>query len=239
MKRVSFAITDIGLKRKVNQDAFLRDDALGLYVIADGMGGHRGGEVASQLATSVLRDFCEHNSDLNGRELLDRGINLCCREIYKKAREQEDLMGMGTTVLALLFQADIAHIAQVGDSRAYLLNQGSIWQITEDHSLLNEEIKAGRLDILQASNYQFKNVITRSVGYENQVTVDVYRRVTTASDIFLLCSDGLSGLVQMAEIGQEIRANGPEKGLNNLVDIANKRGGDDNITALVCKLDAD
>jgi serine/threonine protein phosphatase PrpC len=236
MKKHAYAATDIGLKRKINQDAFLKDDDLGLYVVADGMGGHRGGEVASRLAVECIQRFCRDNRNLPARDILDQGINLSSQEIYQQSQDHEELSGMGTTVLALLFQEDVAYIGQVGDSRAYLMNDTGIWQITEDHSLLNEEIRAGRLAAGQASNYQFKNVITRSVGYEKQVTVDIYRRKASPADIYIMCSDGLSGLVDINEIGDEILKSGPEQGLTNLIALANARGGDDNITVLICQL---
>lgn len=238
MKLTSYAVTDIGLKRKVNQDAFLKDDDLRLYIIADGMGGHRGGEVASQLVIEVLQKFCKENSHMIGRDLLDSAINMGCKAIYSKAMERYELAGMGTTLLAMLFQNNTVYIAQVGDSRAYLLHHDLIWQITEDHSLLNEEIRAGRLDLLQASHYQFKNVITRSVGYENHVIADIYRREVRAMDTFVFCTDGLSGLVQATEIAKEINSNGLETGLKNLISLANFRGGDDNITVLACHVSA-
>jgi PPM family protein phosphatase len=239
MRYNSFAITDIGLKRKINQDAFMKDDSLLLYVVADGMGGHRGGEVASRVCVETIQKFAKENRNLSGREILDKGINMGCREIYRQSQEHDELSGMGTTVMALLFQADVAYIGQVGDSRAYLLNDSGIWQVTEDHSLLNEEIRAGRIAAGEAASYQFKNVITRSVGYENQVLVDVYRRKVRPGDMYVLCTDGLSGLVEINEFAEHLSAKGPERGLRDLVNLANSRGGDDNITALACQVVAD
>lgn len=236
MKPKSFAVTDIGMKRKVNQDAFLTDEEAGIFLVADGMGGHRGGEVASQLAVQIIRDFCLANKQLPPAERLNQAINTSCDQIFKKSAENEDLHGMGTTILALLIENGEACLAQVGDSRGYLMHEGKIWQITEDHSLLNEELRSGRLAANQAHNYQFKNVITRSVGYENKVAVDVYRRVVRQGDLFLLCTDGLSGLVHVEELAKELSKNGVEQGLKNLVDLANSRGGDDNITALACEI---
>jgi PPM family protein phosphatase len=240
MKLNAFALTDIGLKRKINQDAFLRDDALGLYIVADGMGGHRGGEVASKLAVDVVQQYCAENKGASGRDLLDKGINASCAEIYKHALAHEELAGMGTTIAALLFTKEgndeIVYIGQVGDSRAYLLCADGIWQVTEDHSLLNEEIRAGRLAAGQVASYQFRNVITRSVGYENHVAVDIYRRKLKPGDTYFLCTDGLSGLVSITEINDELRKNGLENGVKNLVGLANLRGGDDNITALACQV---
>lgn len=238
MKATGYALSDIGMKRKINQDAFLKDDALGLYVVADGMGGHKGGEVASRLAVEEIQKFCKEHCDLPPRDRLNQGINRSCQAIFKKSTENEELAGMGTTVLALLIHEGTAFIAQVGDSRVYLLSQGGIWQVTEDHSLLNEEIRAGRIDAAQAHNYQFKNVITRSVGYEAKVAVDIYSRKPLPGELFLMCSDGLSGLVEAEEMLNEVKRVGPEQGLKNLIALANSRGGDDNITALICHIES-
>jgi len=236
MKARSFAVTDIGMKRKVNQDAFLRDDELGIFLVADGMGGHRGGEVASQLAVQIIREFCIENRAIPAAERINRAINAACEQIFLKASQNEDLQGMGTTILALLIENGEASLGQVGDSRGYLISEGKAWQITEDHSLLNEELRSGRLVASQAKDYQFKNVITRSVGYESRVAVDVYRRVLRPGDVFLLCTDGLSGLVSIEEIEKELSKNNLQQGLQSLIDLANARGGDDNITALVCEV---
>jgi PPM family protein phosphatase len=232
----SHAITDIGMKRKINQDAFLKDDELRLYVVADGMGGHRGGEVASQLSVQVMQTFCKSNASFAPRELLDKAVNAACQAIYEQSTGNAELAGMGTTIVAMLFDAGVVSIAQVGDSRVYLMNQHGIWQITEDHSLVNEEIRAGRLMAGQAASYQFKNVITRSVGYESKVNVDIYRRAVQPGDIFLLCTDGLSGLVSMSEMHDAIIHKGLDSGLSSLISLANSRGGDDNITGLVTEV---
>lgn len=238
MKLNAHGLTDIGLKRKINQDAFLKDDSLGLYIVADGMGGHRGGEVASRLAVEVTQKFCKENPSLNPRDILDRGINMSCAEIFKQSLENEELSGMGTTVLAMLFRDDAVYIGQVGDSRAYLQQADGIWQLTEDHSLLNEEIRAGRIAAGQVASYQFKNVITRSVGYESHVAVDIYRRKVKPGDVYISCTDGLSGLVEISEINEELRKHGPDQGIKNLVALANTRGGDDNITVMAVQVPA-
>ncbi len=205
MKRISYAKTDIGMKRKINQDSFLKDDEIGLYVVADGMGGHRGGEVASRVAVECVQKYCRENRQEPARDQLDRGINLACREIYRQSMDNEELSGMGTTVAAILFQNNVMFIGQVGDSRVYLLKDAGVWQLTEDHSLLNEEIRAGRLAAGQVSTYQFKNVITRSVGYENHVNVDIYRREVQPGDVVEYphpqIADG--NLAQPIGVGQE------------------------------------
>ena len=235
MRFQSYALSDIGRKRRTNQDAFYRDDAAGFFIVADGMGGHKGGEVASQLTIDVLNKFNSENEALGGRELLTRGVNKASEEVFERAKTSPDLTGMGTTLIALLFKEGCAYIAQVGDSRAYLIRPEGQWQLTEDHSLLNEEIRAGKVSPAEASQYQFRNVITRSVGYEDKVIVDIYRRAVGEGDIFLACTDGLSGLVDLAEIGEEIRKSGLEVGIPNLVALANARGGDDNITVIAVR----
>lgn len=235
MKLKSFGLTDIGMKRKVNQDAFLIDEEQGIFLVADGMGGHKGGEVASQLAVQVVRDICVQQKNLPMAERVNQAINDACEEIFKRSAESEDLQGMGTTILALLIENGEACLGQVGDSRGYLFSESKLWQITEDHSLLNEEIRAGRLVASQAKDYQFKNVITRSVGYESRVSVDIYKRILRPGDGFLLCSDGLSGLVTVEEMEACLRHAEPEISLPEMVDLANSRGGDDNITVVFCK----
>ncbi len=238
--RRSFGLSDIGLKRKINQDAYFKDDNLGLYIIADGMGGHLGGEVASRLAIETIYRYCLENKSKSCREKLYDSINLSSNEIFKSASQNTDLTGMGTTVTVLLFDSNnTAYIGHVGDSRAYLIRGRDIWQLTEDHSLLNEEVKAGRVSINQIENYQFKNVITRSVGYQETVIVDIYKREVSKGDIYLLCTDGLSGLVESSEIANEVATNGIEKAISRLIDLANQRGGDDNITVVIVEVGDD
>ncbi len=236
MKLKTFALTDIGMKRKVNEDAFLKDDESGIFLVADGMGGHRGGEVASQLAVQIIREFCVNNRALPAPDRLNEAINSSCEQIHRTAAQNEDLHGMGTTILALLIENGEACLGQVGDSRGYLMSEGKLWQITEDHSLMNEELRAGRLPASQKHTYQFKNVITRSVGYEKKVAVDVYRRLLIPGDLFLLCTDGLSNHVEPFEMEEQLSSNDLERGLRNLVKVANDRGGDDNVTVLGCKV---
>jgi len=207
--------------------------------VADGMGGHRGGEVASQLAVQIIRDFCIKNKALSVAERLNEAINASCEQIYKTASQNEDLHGMGTTILALLIENGEACLGQVGDSRGYLLSEGKLWQITEDHSLLNEELRSGRLPASQKNSFQFKNVITRSVGYERRVPVDVYRRVLRPGDLFLMCTDGLSNHVELFEMEEQLLQYDLEQALKNLITLANDRGGDDNMTVLACQILAD
>lgn len=237
MKITQFGKTDIGKKRKNNQDSFLINEELKLFVVADGMGGHQGGEVASKLCVEVLEKFCKDHPQDSPKELLSKGINASCEAIYNAARKDEALIGMGTTVVALLLHHETVYIGQVGDSRAYLLTTDGIWQITEDHSLLNEELRAGRLQMDQAQDYQFKNVITRSVGYESKVVVDIYQRTVKSGDLFLMCSDGLSGLVEPGEMLEAFNNKSLKQAVTDLIELANMRGGDDNISVIACRVE--
>ena len=233
MKTKAFGITDIGMKRKLNEDTFLVDEELGLFVVADGMGGHLGGEVASKLAAETMQKFCRDNKDLPPRDRLEKAVNKACEEIYTESKKDAGVAGMGTTVVALLVDGGYVYIAQVGDSRVYLFAQGAAWQVTEDHTIVQEEIRAGLISHEDAIHHQHKNVITRSVGYEKTAVVDIYRRKLQVNDTFLLCSDGLSGLVEIKEMLEQVAAHSMETGAEKLIELANSRGGDDNITIVL------
>lgn len=224
--------TDTGLKRESNQDAFLINEDLGLYIVADGMGGHSGGEVASQLAVVTAQQAIQKalHSTKRPRDLVSQAYMLASQTIFDKAKfDRPELEGMGTTMVIALILKDIMFIGNVGDSRAYLFRKPHLWQITEDHSLVNEQIRAG----LDPKNSPVgKNVITRSVGFERNVMADVIERPLQDGDHFLLCSDGFSGLVTDERIC-EILNNTPEE---QIVDVciqeALAAGGHDNVTVL-------
>ena len=198
-------LTDVGLKRENNQDSYLVDEETGLFVVADGMGGHQGGEVASQLAVKTIHDVVrqsfEKEKGVRPHELLQRAFSEASRRIYEKSQKTSKLKGMGTTMVAALFRDKTLYVANVGDSRAYLVHLRYIWQVTDDHSLLNEQIRAGVVKPENASQFAAKNVITRSVGFESDVVCDIIEREVQVGDNFLLCSDGLSGLVEDRRIG--------------------------------------
>lgn len=236
MKIQVFGMTDVGAKRKNNQDTFLIDESLGLYLVADGMGGHLGGEVASKLAAETTQTFCKTNKDLPPRERLEKAVNAASEKIYQEGQANENLKDMGTTVVALLAHENHGYIAQVGDSRVYLMTQGAVWQVTEDHTVVQEEVRAGIISPEDVENHEFQHVITRSVGYQKEVAVDVYRRKLQPNDTFLLCSDGLSGLVKGSEMLQQLEGNSIETSVKNLIALANSRGGTDNITVVVCRV---
>jgi len=246
-------VTDVGRRRDHNEDAFLVDADLGLFVVADGMGGHAGGGTASALAVETIRArmraaceaapalFADPGAPGSSRlpELLRQAVEEACRSIYHAAQEDPSLAGMGTTVTAALLVKDSGFVAHVGDSRCYLARGEQIFQISEDHSLVNEQLKAGAITEEEARSSRFRNIITRSVGFEEEVLVDVMGLEVKTGDTLVLCCDGLSNLVADDEICR-IATDGPlAEAPEKLVALANERGGDDNITVIVVKIDGE
>lgn len=239
MKIRSCAISDVGRKRQKNEDSYLINDDLSLFVVADGMGGHAGGEYASRIAILTIEEmFRTHkgNTKLPGEDVIQKSIMDAGAKIVAKAEEDKALRGMGTTVIALHMDGKRALLGHVGDSRAYLYRDGILEQLTEDHSLVNEQVKSGLITAEEAKTHQFKNIITRSVGVTPEVEVDVVTKKLRPGDAYLLCSDGLSNLVDAKEMEKELRDREPLLAAKNLVDLANKRGGDDNITLVLVEV---
>lgn len=240
MKILAWGQTDIGLKRTRNEDSFSVNQDIGLYVVADGMGGHKGGDLASSMAVDAFRDvFVKHknNPSVNINDLLQIAYSTASSRIFDKSNvENPELRGMGTTlVCAYQDESGVLHIANVGDSRAYYFKNGKLWQLTEDHSLMNEQLRLGVIEEDELENFAAKNVITRSVGFDRDVECDIIKRQLQKGDMFLLCSDGLSGLVTDDEI-QNIMSNTPDDQIVPLcIDQAKAQGGDDNITVLLLK----
>jgi protein phosphatase len=235
-------MSDVGRCRKVNQDMFLLDDALGLYAIADGMGGHAAGEVASDLAiTALARSLRDQErqgagwSPAEAGELLRQALNDGNRKICESVLARAEWRGMGTTMVALVTAGERAVIAHVGDSRAYLLRNGELRQLTSDHSWVNEQVKLGLLTHEQAQRHPMRNIVTRALGNQPEVEVDLLEESIRPGDIFALCSDGLSGMLGDDEIHEVLQAQGdvPQAACRELVDRANARGGEDNITVIV------
>ncbi len=226
--------TDRGLRRETNQDSFLINKDLGLYIVADGMGGHSGGEVASALAVQSVEEFVKQNAStgLKPSDLLTRAYESASARIYEKATQETRLSGMGTTMVLAYVQDETIYIGNVGDSRAYLYRKPHYWQITEDHSLVNEQLRAGIINEEQARGFLNKNVITRSVGYEKEVRVDIVERSLLEGDCYLLCSDGFSGLVEDASATEMLNSSTPEKVPELGIARALKNGGDDNVTVM-------
>jgi protein phosphatase len=239
--------TDVGRKRDHNEDSFLVDEALGLFVVADGMGGHAGGGTASRIAVQTIRARLQAALDADPglfghpgtleenplRELLREAVESACQSIYQAAQSDPALAGMGTTVTAALVSDRSTFIAHVGDSRCYLARKGAIYQISEDHSLVNEQLKAGAITPDEARNSRFKNIITRSVGFEADVTVDMIGLEVESGDRLVICCDGLSNLVDDPEILEVVAGTALDGAPQRLIDLANERGGDDNITVIV------
>lgn len=249
MKALSAGLTDVGRKRNHNEDSYLVDEELQLFVVADGMGGHAGGGTASRLAVETIdremraaKNAPDHPFDSDSPlqdsplpEYLRGAVEKACFEIFKAAQEDPRLAGMGTTTIALCVHREHALFAHVGDSRAYLVRGDLIQQISEDHSLVNEQIKAGMITPEEAKHSRYKNIITRSVGFEEEVQVDVMGIVTEPGDFFILCSDGLANLVDDKEIREAVSSGSLEDAPKKLIELANERGGDDNITVIVVK----
>lgn len=232
--------TDVGLRRENNQDSFLIDESLGVYLVADGMGGHRGGEVASKLAVETVRDVIQQSlreagaRRPNARSVLSKAYETACARIFDESQKPgSDLQGMGTTLVTAFMLGDTLYIGNVGDSRAYLFTGGELFQITEDHSLLNEQLRAGLLKEADIDRFTQKNVITRSVGFEREVQVDILERTVQPGDLILICSDGLSGMVKDGKIAEILRTTPPKEIVSKCIDEAKANGGDDNVTALV------
>jgi len=239
MKVRSSGLTDVGLRRENNQDYFRVDEDLGVFIVADGMGGHQGGEVASQMAVEtihmVVKESFEKDKGITPYELLQRAYTRAGRNIYSKSMDDSNLKGMGTTAVTGLVRGKNIYIANVGDSRCYLIHPPYIWQMTDDHSLLNEQIRAGLVKPEQASLFAAKNVITRSVGFEDNVIADVIERQLDEGEYILMCSDGLSGLVSDKRICDVCLTLPFEDVAPRLVEEAKRNGGDDNITVVFLK----
>jgi protein phosphatase len=229
MRLVVGAATDVGRVREGNEDAYLVDGTMGLVAVADGMGGHRGGEVASATALEALRAAVSA-----GRPLRD-AVEDANRAVFEKASIDDSLRGMGTTLTAATLAAgDTLLVGHVGDSRAYLLRDGELRQVTTDHSLVEELVRDGRLTPDEAAVHPQRSIITRALGVDASVDVDVYPVGLAPGDVLLFCSDGLTGMLQPDLIAAELRREeDPARAATKLVDAANAAGGEDNITVVV------
>jgi protein phosphatase len=240
--------THVGRKRAHNEDNYAIFDDLGLFIVADGMGGHAAGEVASLIAVEKLRDFISatsHPDDITWpfeRDMtLDRAANrlvvaikIANQAVRASAAEDTNREGMGTTVVAALVDGNRIHIAHVGDSRAYRLNAYGLERITSDHSLVEEQLKAGIITAEMAENHPMKNIITRALGVHEGVQVDILSDDLSADATYLLCSDGLSGMVSDIVIANVLATHrgDPKAAVDELIHLANENGGTDNITAV-------
>jgi serine/threonine protein phosphatase PrpC/CRP-like cAMP-binding protein len=243
------ALTDVGRLRDHNEDNFLVDKKLCLFVVADGMGGHAAGEVASALAVRIIHEELKKEREIieaagatarGARTILslfEQSVQRACAKIHEEARLDPQKRGMGTTLSALLIQGSHGFIAHVGDSRIYLLREGRIQQVTEDHTVFNELIKRGKLTREQIEKVAQKNAITRAVGVYERVEVDTLTIEVLPGDQFLLASDGLHGYIaHPAELEPYFDEEDPAAATAGLIELANKKGGKDNITAVLVRL---
>lgn len=241
------AKTDLGRVRDNNEDKFdffePEDPAVlaakgSFYAVADGMGGHSAGQVACELALKTVLSVYYADPSPDKDASLRRAVGEANSLIYDTAQAIPDRQGMGTTLTAAVLCEDKLLVAQVGDSRAYLLRGGTITQMTEDHSWVAEQVRLGTMTLAEAQVSPFRNIITRSVGTAAAVEPDIFTQEVQPGDTFVLCSDGLTGHVEPAEIQAMTESQSPSAAALALVDTANERGGRDNITALVLSVRA-
>ncbi|HEX5657751.1 MAG TPA: PP2C family serine/threonine-protein phosphatase [Polyangiales bacterium] len=251
--RRSAGLTDVGRRRSSNEDSFVIDEKYGLYAVADGMGGHAAGEVASQEAIDTVRGMVRQGEkDLRAVEagdhspealwrvgrLLESAVQAATYMVFGIAQNDPSQTGMGTTLSALLLCGRFGVVAQVGDSRVYMVRDEVVSQLTEDHTLINWQLKQGIISPNEAALSPHKNVITRAIGSRDYVQVDTTFFQVEPGDVFMLCSDGLHGYVEDDKEIAEVIALGPDAAVKEFINTANMRGGRDNITTIVVQVDA-
>ncbi len=235
-------LSDVGRSRNHNEDHFEIVGDGRLCVVADGMGGHGHGDLASRVAVEAILEHvgasppARADDPVERLRLLEAAINSAHRKLLEKVAADEELLGMGTTTVVILVDDGGAVVAHVGDSRAYRLRQGVLELLTEDHSWVNEQVRAGFLSVDQARSHPLKNVVTRALGGESGIQVDIDEIEVQPEDLYLLCSDGLTTMLRDEEIGERLREVGEksvEEVCSRLVGDANERGGLDNVTVVL------
>ncbi len=230
--------TDVGLRRAENEDTWAMAPHLGLVLVADGMGGHSAGQVASQLAARAAVRAIEtlHGSEARLAERLRHAVAAANRTIHTAAQERADCAGMGTTLVAVLFDGERAALAHVGDSRAYLVRQGRIRQLTDDHSIVGELLRRREISEDAAREHPHRHVLTRALGVRPRVEPDLAELTPAEGDVFVLCSDGLTTHVEDHEIAKALVGEPDlQRVCEDLVDAANGRGGEDNTTVVMAR----
>ena len=234
----SAARSDVGMRRPQNEDRYAIVPDLGLYLVADGMGGHQAGRVASALACEGAIRAIEtlQGASVPLAERLRHAVTSANREIFSAARTKPELAGMGTTFVGMLFGADRLALAHVGDSRAYLLRQGRLRALTDDHSIVAELLRRQKISEQDAREHPHRHVLTRALGVQARTEADLAEMTPQPGDVFVLCSDGLTGHVDDAEIADRVGSEEDlERAADSLVDAANRAGGLDNITVLLVR----
>lgn len=248
MKITAFGLTDVGRRRESNEDDFLLEPESGVYAVADGMGGHAAGEIASHLAIDTLREVLHRDDTATERlsvddaaEWLRGAVVEANRRICDSIRLHEERRGMGTTVVALVHAGQDAVVGHVGDSRMYLLRGDELVRMTSDHSWVNEQVKLGLMNDDTAQRHPMRNIVTRALGSRPDVLVDVASMQIRPGDVLLLCSDGLNTMLsdeQIRGIVLDHRLD-PEAACRALVEGANRHGGEDNVTVVVARFAED
>ncbi len=242
MKVSAFGLTDVGRRRESNEDDFLIEPGRGVYAVADGMGGHAAGEIASRLAIETLQEVLQSNDTSaeplgieDVAEWLRGAVVEANRRICDSILLHEERRGMGTTVVALVHSGDDAVVGHVGDSRMYLLRRGELVRMTSDHSWVNEQVKLGLMNDDTAQRHPMRNIVTRALGSRTDVLVDLTSLQIQPGDVFLLCSDGLNTMLADEQIHALMLAHrsDPEAACRALVEETNRHGGDDNVTVVV------
>ena len=240
---IASGLSDIGMKRSTNQDSICLYPQKAAFLLADGMGGHSGGDIASGICREKFPSLVEKSLEMKNENHLEYIVHEINKAIFDHASKHEELKGMGTTVTTIIIHDSELDIANVGDSRAYLYKSNKIFQLTKDHSLVQEKINIGMYNREQANKDPHKNVLTRTVGFEEKVEVDTFKYTIAKNDLFLLCSDGLHGKVSDEDIRfiieknlpnpEEITQDSLDTLSQNLIDQANANGGQDNISVIL------
>lgn len=234
----SYSAVDVGLKRKINQDCvFASEEPIGnlanLFIVADGMGGHNAGDFASRFAVNSIVEYVRHSDETNIIKLIQDAIEAANSGIVAEAADHEELRGMGTTLVVTTIADEYVYIANVGDSRCYIMN-GGLRQITKDHSLVEEMVRMGEISREDARNHPDKNIITRALGAASNVEVDFFDYKIEADTGILMCSDGLTNMVEDSDIEKVLMKDEPiEEKVRTLIDKANENGGKDNIAVII------
>jgi len=253
MKITYQAITDVGRKRKGNEDSLFLNPDQNLFVVADGMGGHAAGEVASKIAVDAINEFVcltsgdqeitwpfglDENMSYDGNRL-KTAVRFANRKVLEATKQKTEYEGMATTVAAALVDGETVNLAHVGDSRIYMIRDSILTQLTSDHSWVNEQIQSGVISADQARSHPLRNVVTRALGGKADLLVDMQVQTMRSGDVLLLCSDGLTTMIPDEEIARVLNEHDGdiEHAANALVDAANARGGEDNITVMLLKFE--
>lgn len=232
---LAYVKSDIGLVRENNEDSYIFLPP-GLFIVADGMGGHVAGEIASQMASRMVSEYIsEHKKDILPEYLLEQAIRKANSLIYQMSQHKQECHGMGTTLTAAYIDDNTVYFGHVGDSRMYLIHNDNMLQITEDHSLVWELVKSGNITIEEASVHPQRNILTRALGTSPDVKIDTGTFSWETGDVLLLCSDGLTNMLSDKAILEQIRAQSDKLVLDSLVEQAKAAGGLDNITVILAQ----